>query len=73
MMVSNSYEETVGITERRWPASYNTCISHECPRCKAKPMQVCTQRSEFHAQVIEKGHPCLVRMALGEGWAHPVK
>lgn len=76
-MSGELWEETVGKAvskpDRRWPAAYDTCINQTCPRCEAKPGKVCVSTDRSRRFQHQKSHPCLVRLALGEGWAHPVE
>lgn len=71
-MAGELWEETVGKVTRRWPASYDTCINQVCPRCKAAPGDVCVSTDRSRRFQHKKAHPCLVRLGLGEGWAHRV-
>lgn len=70
-MSSELYEDIVGEPAPSWPRTYDTCIKHACPRCSAKPFELC-RNPERLVQGRGSKTPCLVRQALGEGWAHRV-
>jgi hypothetical protein len=66
-MTGELWEDIVGSNQRAWPPSYDTCIMFACPRCGAQPRTQCTNPVKGGESKI----PCMVRIGLGEGWAHP--
>jgi hypothetical protein len=60
-MTSEAYVESTGRGVRRWPRAYNAVISKPCPRCHAKPLELCTnpeRRTKKYGAKI----PCLARI-----------
>lgn len=70
-MSSELYEDIVGGSGPALPHTYDTCQHVACPRCGAEPYAACRNSVRAQANKSAKS-PCLVRMALGEGWAHRV-
>lgn len=68
-MSSELYEDIVGSSAQRLPATYDTCQHVACPRCGANPYDACSN-PERRVQGQGSKSPCMVRLALGEGWAH---
>lgn len=61
-MSSNAYSELGGTSgPRRWPRAYTEAIAKPCPRCHAKPLQLCTNPVTPWKQHQAKV-PCLVRI-----------
>ena len=55
---SQSYVDVVGHVERVWPAAYDSCISHDCPRCGAPAYEVC--KNPLHGRRAKM--PCVARL-----------
>lgn len=60
-MTSEAYTEIGGGSRRPWPRAYNEVIAKGCPRCHAKPLELCTNpyrlRTPHKAKI-----PCLARI-----------
>lgn len=61
-VTSEAYVDYAGQTPRaRWPRTYNEVIQYACPRCHAKPLELCTNpvrpRNRHQAKA-----PCLARL-----------
>lgn len=41
-MASEAYLDYAGHVSRRWPSAYDEVIAKPCPRCHAKPLELCT-------------------------------
>lgn len=65
-MRTESYMETGDRAARKWPRSYDKVIAKPCPRCGAKPLQMCNnpltvRRGYMHRAKV----PCIARFRPG--------